>query len=84
MCVRVSYAAAVCCSECLQAAVLSSAGRGRRSAAAERRRREAAACTSEADRPAAPNPALPEPEEGAWQGLSMTEQDILPAEGSAQ
>lgn len=54
MCVivyNVSHCVASCCSACLQAAVLSSAGRGRRWVMAQRKHHEAAVCTSEADRP---------------------------------
>lgn len=41
--------------------MLSSAGKGRRWAVVPRKRREAAVCTSEADRPTEPTPALSEP-----------------------
>lgn len=60
---RCSHFAASCWADCVQAAVLSSAGRGRHWAAAERKHHEAGVCTSEADRPVKPTPVLLEPTE---------------------
>lgn len=58
-----SHSAASCWSDWVQAAVLSSAGRGRHWAAAERKHHEAVVYTSETDRPTEPTPVRSGPEQ---------------------
>ena len=64
-----SHSAASCWSDCVQAAVLSSAGRGRHWAVAERKHHEAVACTSEADRPTEQTPVQSAPEQREQTGF---------------